>query len=249
MRLRVSRSWDVTSKDFKVFLRKKSLIFSLLGFPLFISVLLSLVVEYIVQVAGGSASGTTGLLVLLPSFTFYFAIVAAILPTVIASYSIVGEKTEKSLEPLLATPLTDEEILLGKGTAAFLPPMAATYLGAFVFIFSTDLLTRGAFGYYYFPNLVAGVILLLLAPLSAIMSISVNIMISSRISDVRASQQLGFLTVIPMAIVYVAGELGLISFDTPVLLAISGILIVTDILLLLLVRVTFRRDEILTKWK
>lgn len=249
MRPRISRSWDVTSKDFRVFSKKKSLIFSLLGFPLFISVLLSFVVKYIVQASGGSASGRTELLILLPSFTFYFAIIAAIIPTVIASYSIVGEKTEKSLEPLLATPMTDEEILLGKGIAAFIPPIAASYLGAIVFIIFTDVLTRGAFGYYYFPNLDAGVILLLLVPLSAIMSISVNVMISSRVSDVRVSQQLGSLAVIPMAIFYVAGELGLMSFSTPVMLAISGILVVTDIILILLARVTFSRDEILTKWK
>jgi ABC-type Na+ efflux pump permease subunit len=243
--LRISRSWGVTSKDFKVFSKKKNLVFSLLAFPLFISVLLSFVVEYIVPRTGGPVE----LLILLPSFTFYFAIIATMLPTTIASYSIVGEKTEKSLEPLLATPMTDEEILLGKGIAAFLPPMAATYLGASIFIIFTDIVTRNALGYYYFPNLVAGVILLLLTPLSVTMSIAVNVMISSRVSDVRVSQQLGFLSVIPMAVVYLAGELNLISLGTAVLLTISGILLVTDLLLIQLARVMFSRDEILTRWR
>jgi ABC-type Na+ efflux pump permease subunit len=186
---------------------------------------------------------------LLPSFTFYYAITAALLPTTIASYSLVGEKAERSLEPLLATSMTDGEILLGKGIAAFLPAMLATYLGTSIFMVSTDLLTHDSFGYYYFPNLGAGALLFLLAPLSAVMSIEVNVMISSRVSDVRVSQQLGFLTVFPMAGIYLAGELNLLSFDAITLFVISGILLIVDSLLVYVARATFRRDEILTKWK
>jgi len=202
-----------------------------------------------VQHTGGSASGTTLLLALLPSFTFYYAIIAAILPTTIASYSLVGEKVEKSLEPLLATPMTDAEILLGKGMAAFLPPIGATYLGALIFMGSVDVLTQDGFGYLYFPNLIAGAVLLLLVPLSAIMSIELNVMISSRVSDVRTSQQLGFLTVFPMAAVYLASELGLVSLDVATLLTISGILLIADLLLMYVTRATFQRDQILTRWK
>jgi len=247
--LRPSKSWDVASKDFRVFLRKKNVIVSMLAFPLVIAILLTYVAGFVIGRAGGGSAGSTALLLLLPSFTFYYAIVASILPTTIASYSLVGEKVEKSLEPLLATPMTDEEILFGKGIAAFLPAMLATYLGASIFMVSTDLLTRDAFGYYYFPNLGAGTILLLLAPLSAIMSIEVNVMISSRVSDVRVSQQLGLLTVFPMAGIYLAGELGLLSFDAITFFVISAFLLIVDLLLLYATRATFRRDEILTKWK
>ncbi len=114
---------------------------------------------------------------------------------------------------------------------------------------TTDAATHGMFGYYYFPNFRAGVTLLFLAPLSAIMSIEVNVKISSRVSDVCVSQQLGFLTVFPMAGIYLAGELNMISFDITTLLFISIILVVVDSLLLYLVRATFNRDEILIKWK
>ena len=243
--MRLSKSWDVASKDLKVFLRKKNVIVSILAFPLFVSILLTFVVEFI---SSAGSSTAEALLVLLPSFTFYFAIIAAILPTTIASYSLVGEKMEKSLEPLLATPMTDEEILFGKGIAAFLPPILATFLGAAVFMVSTDILAHSMFG-YYFPNLGALVILLLLVPLSAIMSIEVNVMISSRVSDVRVSQQLGFLSVLPMAGIYLASELGMISLDITSLLMVSSLLMIADLLLLYIARAIFSRDEILTKWK
>lgn len=66
---------------------------------------------------------------------------AAILPTAIDSYSMVGEKVEKSLEPLLATPTTDSELLLGKSIAVFLPPLIATYIGALIFMVLMDIVT------------------------------------------------------------------------------------------------------------
>ena len=75
----------------------------------------------------------------LNAFSFWFVIGAASLPAGIASYSIVGEKIQKSLEPLLATPMTDGEILLGKSIASFVPPIAAIWASSVVFMVLMDL--------------------------------------------------------------------------------------------------------------
>jgi ABC-type Na+ efflux pump permease subunit len=247
--VRLSRSWIIAAKDLKVFMRKKYIIYSTVAFPLIISILLPLVVDFAGHRNGGSGIPTTELLILLPAFTFFYIIIAAFLPTAIASYSLVGEKVEKSLEPLLATPTTDGEILLGKSIAAFLPPIAAIYGCATIFMVLMDEVTYSRLGYYYFPNWSVGVVLLLMAPLAAILSIEVSVIISARISDVRAAQQLGALMVLPFAGTYVAGELGLISLDTNNLLIISGILLAVDLFMFYVSRATFRREEILTKWK
>jgi len=162
----------------------------------------------------------------------------------------VGEKVEKSLEPLLATPTTDGEVLLGKGISAFLPPIAAIWGGSAVFMVLIDLVTRGTLGYNFFPNWNAGIVLFLMVPLAAIMSVEWNVILSSRVSDVRVAMQLGALVVLPFGGIYVSGELNLISLgDASNLLIIAGILLVVDVLLLYVARATFRREEILTKWK
>ena len=162
----------------------------------------------------------------------------------------MGEKVEKSLEPLLATPTTDSEILLGKGIAAFLPPIGGILGGAAIFMALMDLVTYGKLGYYYFPNWNAAILFFLMVPLAAIMSVEWNVTISARVSDVRISQQLGALVVIPLAGIYVASELNLIPLgSTTNLLIISGILLAVDLLLLYVARATFQREEILTKWK
>jgi ABC-2 type transport system permease protein len=173
----------------------------------------------------------------------------ATLPTAIASYSLVGEKLEHSLEPLLAAPVTDGEILLGKCLAAVLPPLAAIYAGVVVFMALCDLATGQRLSRLYFPNWTAAVILLVVVPLTAAMCVEFNVVISARVSDVRAAQQLGALAVVPFAAIYVGSEIGLVTLDRPTLAVIAGILAVVDVALFFASRATFQREQILTRWR
>jgi ABC-type Na+ efflux pump permease subunit len=170
------------------------------------------------------------------------------LPTLLASYSLVGEKIEKSLEPLLATPITDSELLLGKGIAAFIPSVGAIYISSIVFMALSDLVTHNTLGYSFFPNWTIGLILLLLVPLSAILSIEWSVIVSSRASDPRAAQIQSLFIALPLLAIYVATEVGAISLDTKTLLIISAIILVADVVLFFLSTKTFQREEILTKW-
>jgi ABC-type Na+ efflux pump permease subunit len=236
-------------KDFSTFRKKRNVIYSIFILPTVVSLLLPVVVWYLLNRASSPISGAD-LVVLLPALTFFYLILAGLIPTTIASYSIVGEKVEKSLEPLLATPTTDSEILLGKGIAATVLPMASILVGATIFMSLIDLFTFDTLGYYYFPNLNAAIVLLLLVPLAAIVSVEWNVLVSSRVSDVRISQQIGSLLLLPFGGVYVLGELGVFPLgDTKTLLLISGIVALVVFLLLYAVRATFQREEILTKWK
>jgi ABC-type Na+ efflux pump permease subunit len=245
--LRLSKAWIIAEKDFAIFRKKKSVIYSVVLFPLLVSIGLPLVIQ-----SSGSKSGgipTEVLPALLNAFSFFFIIGAVTLPTAIASYSLVGEKIQKSIEPLLATPTTEGEILLGKSIAAFLPPIAALYIGAIIFMIFTDVLTYSNLGYLYYPNWNMGVIMLLLVPLGSILSIEFDIFISSRVNDVRAAQQLGGIVALPFAGIYVVGEASVIALDAMNLLIICAILVAIDVILFYVSKAVFRREEILTKWK
>ena len=245
--MRLSKAWIIAEKDFAIFRKKKSVIYSVVLFPLLVSIGLPLVIQ-----SSGSKSGgipTEVLPTLLNAFSFFFIIGAVTLPTAIASYSLVGEKIQKSIEPLLATPTTEGEILLGKSIAAFLPPIAAIYIGAIIFMIFTDVLTYSKLGYLYYPNWNMGVIMLLLVPLGSILSIEFDILISSRVNDVRAAQQLGGMVALPFAGIYVVGEASVISLDAMNLLIICAILVAFDVVLFYVSKAVFRREEILTKWK
>jgi ABC-2 type transport system permease protein len=247
--VRLDKSWIIAVKDFKTYRKKKNIIYSLFVIPFLVAVLLPAVIGYAAQ-KNGSRMSPAELIVLLPAFLFFYVILAAYLATPIASYTIVGEKVEKSLEPLLATPTTDSEILLGKGIAAFFPPLAPLLAGSALFMLLMDLATKGKLGYYYFPDSNSAIVILLLLPLALLMSVQVNVIISSRVTDVRAGQQLGALAVIPFAGLYLSGELNVIDLGvTSNLLIVVAALLVVDVMLFFVSRATFRREEILTKWK
>jgi ABC-2 type transport system permease protein len=247
--VRLSKSWIIAAKDFKTYRKKKNIVSALLVAPILVGVLITVVIGYVGQ-KNTSRTSPAELVVLLPAFLFIYVILAAYVATPISSYTIVGEKVEKSLEPLLATPTTDSEILLGKGIAAFLPPLAALWGGSVLFMVLMDLTTEGKLGYYYFPDWNTALVLLLLLPVALLMSVLVNIVVSSRVTDVRTGQQLGALTILPFAGLYVSGELNLIDLgNTGNLLIIGAVLVVVDVLLFFVSSATFRREEILTRWK
>lgn len=245
--MRMEKIWTITSKDFLIFRNKKSILFSLVGLLIFISIGLPLMIEYMVRRAGDSSS--TLLPILIDAFSFWFVNMAAIIPTSIASYSIVGEKVEKSLEPLLAAPVTDEEILMGKSLAAFIPSLTSIWVGGIIFMFLINIFSYKTLTYLYYPNWNISVILFILGPLACILSIGYNILISSRINDIRSAQQLGILVVLPFGIIYLLKELSIISLSVNNLLIISAGVLFIDIFIFYLVKATFRRDEILTKWQ
>jgi ABC-type Na+ efflux pump permease subunit len=244
--MRFGQAWIVTMKDFGVFRRKRYILYSLVALPLILAIFLP---ASIVLTASPGAIPPSVLSSLLGTELVIFIVLAAMLPSVIGAYSFIGEKVEKSLEPLLATPTTDSELLFGKSLAAFLPSMGATLAGGVLFMALVDGLTRGQLGYSLFPNWNAAVILLLAAPLACVLSVEFSVIVSSRVNDIRSAQQLGSLIILPLVAIFALGETAAFAIDPYHLLIVSGILLVADVALFFVSMATFQREEILTRWK
>jgi ABC-2 type transport system permease protein len=238
----------IARKDLRTALRRRGVRASLVLFPVLTGVGLSLVVRWV-----GSRSGSTippeVLARLLTSFLFFFVIGSATLPTAIAAYSFVGEKVERSLEPLLATPASDFDVLVGKSLAAFLPPVVATWVGAALFIVITNRQTSSTIGTAYLPDATSWVILGLVVPLSALLSVLVSVLVSVRATDTRSAQQAASLLALPFAAIYVMSEIQVISLDPTGTLSLAGVLAAIDIVLFVAARAAFDREEILTRWR
>jgi ABC-2 type transport system permease protein len=243
--MRLSKAWTVASKDFKTYTKRKSILYSILYFEAVVSIGIPFIIRYIT----GKPNAAALLPPLIDAFSFLYVIGAALLPVGIAAYSLVGEKVQKSLEPLLATPTTDEEILAGKSIAAFLPAIGINYLGALIFTVLVDLFTYSTLKTYFFPNWGFAIILFLLAPLACLLSVGYNILVSSRMNDVRTAQQLGTLILLPFAAVYFLSELKVLTLTTNNMLIMAAVLLAIDGIVFYLVKATFQREEILTKWK
>jgi ABC-2 type transport system permease protein len=242
--MRLWKAWIVATKDFGVVRKNKYILYSIIAMPLLLGIAFPLMMMIIL--AGASFNAVMPILGMLNVF---FAVTAAMLPTVIASYSFVGEKVERSLEPLLATPTTDGELLLGKCLAAFLPSMAATFIGAAAFVAVMDYWSYTNQGVFMLPNLNLALMVGLVAPLACIVSVEANVIVSSRVSDVRAAQQLGGIVVLPIILVLMLGSLlGFMPADL-LALVISGVLAIAAVALFYVSKATFQREEILTRWK
>jgi ABC-2 type transport system permease protein len=94
--MRLSKAWLIALRDFKVFRQQKNIWYSIIVFPIIISVLFPAILEFAGQRSRGLLT-VANLPNLLDSFSFFIVIGAAFIPLGIASYSIVGEKIEKSL--------------------------------------------------------------------------------------------------------------------------------------------------------
>jgi ABC-type Na+ efflux pump permease subunit len=243
--MRLSKAWTIASKDFKTFTKRKNILYTLVYFEGVVSIGLPFLIRYL----STKANTVVALPQLIDAFSFLYVIGAALAPVGIASYSLIGEKVQKSLEPLLATPTTDEEILAGKSIAAFLPAMGATFLGVLIFTVLVDLFTHNVLNSLYFPNWNIVIILFIQAPLACLLSVGYNVLVSSRMNDVRSAQQLGSLIILPLGAVYLMSELKVMSLTTDNMWIMAAILLVIDGILFYLVKATFQREEILTKWK
>ena len=250
--MRFSKSWIVTAKDLSVFRRNKYVLYSLIAMPLLMGLMVPAILVYSLQAQAAlltQAQLNELATPLVNLFSSFFVITAVGLPTIIASYSFIGEKLEKSLEPLLATPTTDGELLFGKSLGAFIPCIGATYIGDLIFVIVIDGWSIINLGTLLLPTVYWALLTGIVIPLACVLSVEANIIISSRVNDIRAAQQLGGIVIFPLLILIVLPSVIQILPMVTLALILSGGLAVADIGLFYLSKAIFNREEILTKWK
>ncbi len=177
-----------------------------------------------------------------------FIIIPATLPTIIATYSIVGEKNNRSLEPLLATPTTDGELLAGKIFSSFIPSMGSTFLAFTLGVVLLDIVLIPKVGYPLLPNLTWVLSMVLLAPTACLMSVLACVLVSSKVNDVRAAQQLGGFVVMPVIMLMIGVLAGFIFLSPVMIFVFAGFYGCLDLFLFFFARAIFNREAILTKW-
>jgi ABC-2 type transport system permease protein len=126
----------------------------------------------------------------------YMLAIPVLVPAALSAYSVVGERLQGTLEPLLSTPVRRDELLLGKALAAFVPSVAVAYVvfGLYVAIVELFASSGVASAIIRGPDLLAQ---LLFTPLLAAWSIWVGIALSARSRDPRTAQQLSILVSLP----------------------------------------------------
>lgn len=171
---------------------------------------------------------------------------SVVIPAIIASYSIVGEKNNRTLEPLLAAPVRTWQLLLAKSLAALLPAVAVTWISSLVFIAEIAVLAGPAvLALVVTPGWLVAVFLTV--PVIVMVPIALAVMVSSRVNDPRSASQMASLLFIVLLIgVELSGSLLVLSVSFSLIL--TAILAVLGVLLLWVATRIFQREVILTRW-
>jgi ABC-2 type transport system permease protein len=166
----------------------------------------------------------------------------------VAAYSVIGEKHARTLEPLLATPITTLELLAAKVLAALVPALLLS-VGCFVvYVAGIAALARPG----VFLALLTGralAVMFVLGPLAALAALQLAVCVSSRVNDPRSAQQLGALIILPMAGLLVAQLSGAVLLTAAVIALIAFVLAAVNAALMMTAIALFDRESILTRWK
>jgi ABC-2 type transport system permease protein len=185
---------------------------------------------------------------LLDIFTLLFMILPVTIPVSIAAYSIVGEKSTHSLEPLLATPITTSELLAGKMLAAIIPAVVATWCAFLIYVIGVRfMVTSAVFARVVDPLWLIAIFIV--GPLLTVVSVCAAMMISSRVSDPRAAEQISAVVILPLILIVVGQSAGLLIVDRQLVIMGAIIVFLLDIVLVFLTIKLFQRETILTSWK
>ena len=185
---------------------------------------------------------------LFQQFLLLFQIAPILGAVSLAAYSVVGEKQGRTLEPLLTTPLTTAELLLGKVLASFLPSLFVEAAGLTIY--------AALIGVWGLPGVAAAlasgrtlVLVALIGPFATLAALQLTIAVSSRVNDPRSAQQIAALLVLPLVVLLIGQITGGFFIPTWALVAAAAALAVVWGVLILFSVALFERETILTRWK
>jgi ABC-2 type transport system permease protein len=166
----------------------------------------------------------------------------------LAAHSIVGEKQARTLEPLLATPLTTAELLVAKVLGALAPTLAVAAAGVVLYLAGIAILAEpGVMRAMLVPRTL--LMVAFIGPSAALVSLQAAIVISSRVNDPRTAQQFGVLIILPLTMVLIAQFTGRLWLTSPQLILIGVGLLAVWLVLTMVSVALFERESILTRWK
>ena len=172
-------------------------------------------------------------------------LVSVFVPAIMSAYSVVGEREQGTLEPVLTTPIGRAELVIGKAAAIFMPAVALGYLIFGVFLAITQLAAAPAVAaaVRHAPQLPAALVFI---PLLAAWAIWVGLAISTRVSDTRVAQQLSVLGSLPPLALAALMSFQLITPTFGLAAALAGGLLAVDCAACLVVARLFDRERLIT---
>jgi ABC-2 type transport system permease protein len=181
-------------------------------------------------------------------FLILFMLIPTVVPLTMAIYSVIGEKSARTLEPLLATPVGVGDLLFAKSLASTVPSVLVTWAAYAIYLASVAAIgSHAAANAVTAPRWILAIVVMV--PLLTLLSVNLGILISTRVNDVRVAQQIGGLVVVPVVGLGIAQVTGRVILDNGAFLQMTTVLVIVDILVFAFARLSFQRENILVRWR
>jgi len=238
--------WLIACKDMKEGFGRRTVVLRVMIPVLVLPVMYGGIFGYAVRRVAANPKAAAMLSGQMSFYAAFVALLGIMLGTAIAADAIAGEKERRTIEPLMATPVSDLEIFTGKVVAGFLPSILGGY-GSAVLFFVTARLLAGAQPLLIPAASNAARLILLAIPVVTAIFLAVGVMVSARSTTVTGATQVSALLTMPVfgGMVYFALRAGGWPFSW-LLLVLGGAAAVAILLLLLGAR-ALGREEIIAR--
>ncbi len=214
------RVGSILRKELREIRRNRTLLLAMAVLPIVF------LIQPLVAILGLSARAAAGLRE--EHVLLYLLGIPILVPPVIASTAIAGERAQGTLEPVLTTPIRSTELMLAKALAALIPSI--------VIALCVDALFLAVVALFGQPGIASAMVngsdlvaQLVFIPLLSGWSVWVGLAISTRVGDLRSAQQLAILANVPVVFLVALTAFGVIVPSVGLAAAVAVLLIVLDV--------------------
>jgi ABC-type Na+ efflux pump permease subunit len=188
-------------------------------------------------------------LVLMTVYLFapMYLIVPLMVASVIAADSFAGEKERKTLEALLHSPTTSQELFAGKVLSSLIPAVIASLISFALYTLILNGVGWQVMGRIFFPNLMWLILVFWVAPGVSCVGLGLSVILSSRVKTFQEAYQLSGLVVLPIVFLMIGQISGIIYLSTGFALGFGLVVWIIATAILWFGARTFQRDNVLAQ--
>ncbi|MCK6074845.1 ABC transporter permease subunit [Paenibacillus silvae] len=177
-------------------------------------------------------------------FAPLFLIIPVMASSILTANSFAGEKERKTLEGLLFTPMSMETLFTGKVLAALIPSILLSWITFILYGIIANILMYTLFDKLMFPNVNWIILILWVVPTCSLAVILLNVLISAKVRGFQEAYQLGGLVVLPLLGLIAGQATGMLMIGPWMLLGTGAVMLIISCILLRLVTVWNRRQQL-----
>ena len=174
-----------------------------------------------------------------------FLIFPLMYASIIAAESFAGEFERKTLEALLYTPASDEDLFFGKVMSAFVPAVIITWVSFLVYAIILNWLGYPIFHEIWFPIDTWWPLIFWVSPAISLMSVAVTVLISAKVKNFMGTYQLSGSLVLIVVGLFVGQMTGVIYLSVGFGLIVGLICWIIAAVILTIAVKSFHRQKLL----